>query len=45
MKLLSAKQIAQLDKITIENEPIKSIELMERAALKIVNQLLKNPQF
>lgn len=45
MKLLSAKQIAQLDKITIENEPITSVDLMERAALKIVNQLFKIPQF
>lgn len=40
MKLLSAKQIASADKFTIENEPIASTDLMERAALKIVNKLL-----
>lgn len=32
MKILTAKQIRELDKFTIENEPISSIQLMERAA-------------
>lgn len=34
MKILSAKQIQQLDKFTIKNEPIPSIDLMERASNK-----------
>jgi ADP-dependent NAD(P)H-hydrate dehydratase / NAD(P)H-hydrate epimerase len=32
IKILSAEQIKELDKATIENEPISSIELMERAS-------------
>jgi hydroxyethylthiazole kinase-like uncharacterized protein yjeF len=32
MKILSAEQIHALDQYTIEHEPIKSIDLMERAA-------------
>lgn len=32
MKIFTAEQIRQLDKYTIENEPIASIDLMERAA-------------
>lgn len=32
MKILTAKQIRELDRFTIENEPISSIDLMERAA-------------
>ncbi len=32
MKILNAKQIKQTDQATIKNEPIASIELMERAA-------------
>ena len=32
MKILTAQQIRELDKFTIENEPVSSIELMERAA-------------
>lgn len=32
MKILSASQIRELDAYTIENEPIASIDLMERAA-------------
>ncbi|MDB5283487.1 MAG: carbohydrate kinase, YjeF related protein [Bacteroidota bacterium] len=34
MKILTAEQIKQLDKYTIENEPVSSIDLMERAANK-----------
>ncbi len=32
MKILSARQIQKLDQFTIENEPIASIDLMERAS-------------
>ena len=32
MKVFSAEQIRALDKYTIENEPISSIDLMERAS-------------
>ena len=32
MKILSAAQIRELDKYTIEHEPVSSIDLMERAA-------------
>jgi NAD(P)H-hydrate epimerase len=32
MKILSAKQIRELDKFTTQNEPISSYDLMERAA-------------
>ena len=40
MKLFTTKQIAQLDKFTIENEPISDIDLMERAALQISHWIL-----
>ena len=32
MKIFTSAQIRELDKYTIEHEPIKSIDLMERAA-------------
>ena len=32
MKIFTGAQIRELDKYTIEHEPIKSIDLMERAA-------------
>ena len=32
MKIFTSAQIQELDKYTIEHEPIKSIDLMERAA-------------
>jgi len=32
MKILSSEQIRKIDKYTIENEPVPSIDLMERAA-------------
>uniref|UniRef100_UPI0032165E99 NAD(P)H-hydrate dehydratase n=1 Tax=uncultured Draconibacterium sp. TaxID=1573823 RepID=UPI0032165E99 len=41
MKLFTTKQIAQLDKFTIENEPVADIDLMERASLQITNWLLQ----
>lgn len=40
MKLFTTKQIAQLDKYTIENEPVSDLDLMERAALQITNWLI-----
>ena len=36
MKILNAAQIRDLDKFTIENEPIESINLMERSATAFV---------
>ncbi|MFK7935466.1 MAG: NAD(P)H-hydrate epimerase, partial [Saprospiraceae bacterium] len=36
MKILNPSQIRQLDHYTIENEPISSLDLMERAALSFV---------
>lgn len=41
MKILSAEQIRKADAYTIENEPIKSIDLMERAAQAFVNWFMK----
>ncbi|MGJ3236908.1 NAD(P)H-hydrate dehydratase [Marivirga sp.] len=42
MKILNVKQIREADQYTIENEPITSIDLMERASQEIVNWLIKN---
>lgn len=42
MKLFTTKQIAELDKFTIENEPISDIDLMERASLQITNWLVQH---
>jgi ADP-dependent NAD(P)H-hydrate dehydratase / NAD(P)H-hydrate epimerase len=39
MKLFTTKQIAELDKFTIENEPVSDIDLMERASLQIAGWL------
>lgn len=39
MKILSAEQIRQWDQFTIEQEPIASIDLMERAAQKCTDWL------
>lgn len=41
MKLFTTIQIAELDKYTIENEPIADIDLMERAAMQITHWLVK----
>ncbi len=41
MKLFTTKQIADLDRYTIEKEPIDDINLMERAALQITNWIIK----
>jgi ADP-dependent NAD(P)H-hydrate dehydratase / NAD(P)H-hydrate epimerase len=37
MKILSAAQIREADAYTIKNEPVSSIDLMERASLAFVN--------
>ncbi|MBB3696020.1 NAD(P)H-hydrate dehydratase [Flammeovirga yaeyamensis] len=42
MKLYTAQQIRDWDKFTIKNEPIKSIDLMERAAGKLTDWYLEN---
>ena len=42
MKLLSAEEIRLWDQYTIQNEPINSIDLMERAARQCVDWLEKN---
>ena len=34
MKILSIDKVRQADEYTIENEPISSVDLMERAATK-----------
>ena len=41
MKIFTSAQVHELDKYTIENEPIKSIDLMERAA-KALTQAISN---
>ena len=41
MKFFITSQIRELDKFTIENEPIASIDLMERAALAIANKYIE----
>lgn len=39
MKIFTSAQIHELDKFTIENEPIKSIDLMERAAKALTHAI------
>ena len=41
MKILSVNQIREADKYTIENEPIESVDLMERAATKVFEWLYR----
>ncbi|MBM6991784.1 MAG: NAD(P)H-hydrate dehydratase [Prevotella sp.] len=41
MKIFTAAQIHELDKYTIEHEPIKSIDLMERAAKAITRAIME----
>src|SRR5690349_3152010 len=42
MKILTAEQIRQWDAFTIQHEPVSSIDLMERAALRCVEWLVQN---
>jgi NAD(P)H-hydrate epimerase len=41
MKILSAAQIRELDQYTIANEPVSSLDLMERAASACVKELIR----
>lgn len=43
MKIVSAQEMQQADRFTIKNEPVASIDLMERAAGACVKSLLNNP--
>ena len=40
MKIFTSSQIHELDKYTIENEPISSIDLMERAARALTQAIM-----
>ncbi len=42
MKILSAEQIKACDAFTVKNEPIASIDLMERAAMACIKLIVKN---
>lgn len=42
MKILTVEQTREADAYTIANEPIKSIDLMERAATKCFDWIIKN---
>ena len=42
IKLFSAQQIKEWDNYTILNEPISSLDLMERASLSFTNWFTKN---
>jgi NAD(P)H-hydrate epimerase len=42
MKLFETRQIAEIDKYTIENEPISDVGLMERASLQMTNWLVQH---
>ncbi len=42
MKILTAKQIHEADQYTIQHEPVRSIDLMERAAMKCSHWLHQN---
>ena len=39
MKIMSIDKVREADQYTIENEPISSIDLMERAATQVFNWL------
>jgi len=45
MKFFTTSQIRQLDQFTIENEPIASIDLMERAADALYLSIVENFPF
>lgn len=45
MQILSAEQIKALDAYTIQHEPILSIDLMERAATAVFNELVTRIKF
>lgn len=41
MKIFTASQLHELDKYTIEHEPVKSIDLMERAAKALTSAIME----
>lgn len=41
MKIFTSNQIKELDNYTIENEPVKSIDLMERAARSVADAIVE----
>src|SRR5688500_17042891 len=41
MKILTAEQLREADRFTIEHEPVESIELMERAAKACVQRIVE----
>ena len=41
MKIFTSSQIKELDKYTIEHEPVKSIDLMERAARAVADAIME----
>ena len=41
MKILTSTQFKELDKYTIEHEPVSSIDLMERAAKALTQEIMK----
>jgi NAD(P)H-hydrate epimerase len=41
MKIFTSSQIKELDQYTIEHEPVKSIDLMERAARAVTNAIME----
>ena len=41
MKILSSNQLKELDKYTMEQEPIASIDLMERAAQALTEAIIR----
>jgi len=45
MKIFSTKKISEIDRYTIENEPILSIDLMERAAYNLAKYFLESEFF
>ena len=42
MKIFKSEQVSEIDAYTIEHEPVKSIDLMERAANTFVSWFTRN---
>jgi NAD(P)H-hydrate epimerase len=42
MKLFTCRQIAEIDQLTMQLEPIASIDLMERASMQVADWLMRN---
>lgn len=42
MKIFTTRQIAEIDRFTVQNEPVSDVDLMERAALQVVNWLIRH---